>query len=444
MRDRIFLRIDSRFPEQVDWLRGSATATAVSPVQQPQSDAGMSTDTTATRPATDLPENVAGNTAVDQFVTHGSLAEAARAASGCQVIVLVPGTAVTLTEASIPSRQRQHIITAIPYALEDQLASDIESLHFAPGPRSDAGIVPVAVVARELMSRWLDALRTAGIEPDAMIPDFLALPVVEGGWAALRDESNLWLRQGPYTGAMVDGAEAMQWLMLALDELDEEQRPERIRWLDCRSEVDENVDIPDVTVDLVTDVRAPLVQFAANFSADHTINLIQGEYSPREQMGRLLRPWRATAALLLAVVIFVFAQLLLQYFSLAATSERLSDEIETVYRDTFPEARKVVDAQAQMKQKLSELGAVDHQGQGFMPLLAAIAGPLKGVASVDVRHASYQDGKLSLSVRIRDLQRLEQLKQNLIKDSGVAVEIQSAASSDAYVDARLLIWKQAS
>lgn len=441
MRDRLFLYIGSTFPEQVTWLRWSMTGAG----SQSGSLADAARNTEGAGTVIELPGSDAGPRTRGYSLSYGSLTEAAREAAGCQLIVLVPGATVTLSEARIPSRQRQHILSAVPYALEDQLASDIESLHFALGPRSDDGIVPVAVVSRDLMNRWLGALRDAGLEPDAMIPDLFALPVIEDGWVALRDESSLWLRQGLYTGAVIDGGEVGQWLGLALDELEEDQRPAHIRWIDCRASGETDVSMAGVAIDIETSTEAPLTRFAASYSGDHVINLIQGEYSPREQLGRLLRPWRFTAVLLLVVVVLAFGQLLQQYFSLSASSERLAGDIEQVYRDTFPDARKVVDARAQMQQKLAELGAGDGAGgQGYLTLMASIGGPLHSQSGVDLRHASYQDGKLSLSLRIKDLQLLEQLKQGLIKDGGVSVEIQSAASSDTYVDARLLIWKQAS
>lgn len=432
MRDRFFLQIGSTFPERVDWLRWPMSGATSAAAHSGSLDGSVN----------ELP--VGSDQTRGYQLSHGSLVDASREATGCQLIVLVPGTAVTLTEASIPSRQRQHILSAVPYALEDQLASDIESLHFALGPRSDVGVVPVAVVSRELMDQWLGTLRAAGLEPDAMIPDLLALPLLDDGWVAMRDETTFWLRQGSYTGAVVDCAEAAQWLNLSLDELEEGQRPAHIRWIDCCSDMDTNITVPGITIDFETEPGVPLVLFAKSYSGDNVINLIQGDYSPREQLGRALRPWRASAALLLATVIFAFVQLLLQYATLTSNSDHLASEIDQVYRDTFPDARKIVDARAQMETKLVELGAGDHGVQGFLPLLASIGAPVHGMTGVDVRHASYQDGKLSLSLRIKDLQLLEQLKQSLIKDSGVSVEIQSAASRDDYVEARLLIWKQAS
>jgi general secretion pathway protein L len=293
------------------------------------------------------------------------------------------------------------------------------------------------------MEQWLEALRTAGLEPDSMIPDMLALPRADDAWVVLQDESSLWLRRGAYSGAVVDAGTASEWLHLALEEQETGQRPARIRWIDCRAAGADVITLANVDIDSETSDETPLVILAQSYSGDNVINLIQGEYSPREQLGRLLRPWRSAAALLLVVIVLGFGQLLLQYFSLSGTSEELGAEIEQVYRETFPEARKVVDARAQMEQKLAELGAGGVGAGGFLPLLGSIGEALHSQTGVDLRHASYQDGRLSLSLRIKDLQLLERLKQRLMQNDELAVEIQSAASRDTYVEARLLIRRQA-
>jgi len=58
----------------------------------------------------------------------GTLAQAAVAATQRQVIGLVPATELLLTEARIPTQSRQRMLRAVPFALEDQLAEDIDEL----------------------------------------------------------------------------------------------------------------------------------------------------------------------------------------------------------------------------------------------------------------------------------------------------------------------------
>jgi len=410
MRDRLFMYIDSGFPQQVSWLRSS--------------DEGDRR----------------------QSMSRGSLNEVGREASGCQLIVLVPGTDVLLTTAAVPSRQRQHIVSAVPYILEDQLADDVDEMHFALGPRDSDGQVPVAVVSRQRMHQWLEHLREAGLEPDIMVPDVMALPLQPDGWTVLHDGNTVIVRQGPYTGAVIDTPAASAWFELALGEYGD-QRPGRITLYDCQFDSDTRLllETGDIAVEAQAQVEPPLQFLARHFPDTSVINLIQGDYSRREQLGRLFRPWRVALALLIAVVVLQMAVSLSSYLGLRSDSQHLQAEIERVYRDTFPDAKKVVDARAQMQAKLAELGAAGVDGgQGFLPLMAQVGKSLQKLDGIELRHAAYQDGRLSLSLKIKSLQLLEQLKQLLLADNGLSVDIQSAASRDDYVDAHLQLSRQGS
>ncbi len=83
------------------------------------------------------------------LLRSGPLEQAAQRAAGRHVCVLVPGTDVLLTEPELPAKAGAKLQQIVPYALEEQLAEDIDDLHFAIGKRSgDAPTTPVAVVAR--------------------------------------------------------------------------------------------------------------------------------------------------------------------------------------------------------------------------------------------------------------------------------------------------------
>src|SRR5450755_1448661 len=81
--------------------------------------------------------------------SSGALANAVAAAAGRHVCVLVPGTDVLLLEPEVPARAGTKLAQIVPCALEEQLADDIDDLHFAIGRRSaDSLRTQVAVVAR--------------------------------------------------------------------------------------------------------------------------------------------------------------------------------------------------------------------------------------------------------------------------------------------------------
>jgi general secretion pathway protein L len=109
-------------------------------------------------------------------VRSGDLAAAAAEANGLRVVVLVPGIDCLLTQATIPGRNRQKLLRAVPYALEEQLIEDVENLHFSLGPALPGGGYPVVVIATRRMDAILGACRSAGLDVYQVIPDILAVP----------------------------------------------------------------------------------------------------------------------------------------------------------------------------------------------------------------------------------------------------------------------------
>ena len=138
-------------------------------------------------------------------VQSGPVADALAAAQGRRVVLMVPGGEVTLAEPELPVRGSARLAQAVPFALEEQLASDVEGLHFAVGSRS-AGLVgtPVAVVARSLLERWLGACDAAGIHPDAAQADTTAVPVSPNGCTLLLDDTSLFVRRANAVPYLLD------------------------------------------------------------------------------------------------------------------------------------------------------------------------------------------------------------------------------------------------
>ena len=89
----------------------------------------------------------------------GSIEQAAGEIGDRKVIVLVPATDVLTTSVHVPIRSGAKLRAALPFALEESLADDVEDLHFAAGTPRESGRLPVAIVARDKMDAWLDRRR---------------------------------------------------------------------------------------------------------------------------------------------------------------------------------------------------------------------------------------------------------------------------------------------
>ncbi len=376
-------------------------------------------------------------------VGRGSLTEAASVAGGCKIIVLVPGSDVLLAQVDVPSQNRQRIARAVPYVLEDRLGSEVEQLHFALGARGQDNKIGTAVVDRDLMSTWLELLRDAGLKPDVIAIETLALPIKPGTWFVLSEAGGATVRTGLQSGFAADNENLDIMLSMAIAELADD-KPTNIHVIDNAlgaAVLHETLNVDSILeVSRETYNEEPLILLAQGFDEKTTINLLQGDYSFREQIGKMWRPWRPAIALLMAYVLLQGGMAAAEVSRLSREAESLQPQIEQIYRKAFPGTSKIVNPRVQMERNLSELrGTQGQAGDGFLALLTNSGAALKATPELELRNVSYKEGELNLELDIKDLQTLDQLKQRLATESGLDIEIQSATSRDNKVQSRLQI-----
>ena len=118
-------------------------------------------------------------------ITSGSLDDAAVVAEQHKVVVLLDSTNVHLNQVQLPTSNRQKMLRAIPYALEEQLAEDIENFHFVIGNTDPNYGTPVAGIRKDTLEALLATFHQAGIKIDAIIPDAICSPAAPDQWSVL-------------------------------------------------------------------------------------------------------------------------------------------------------------------------------------------------------------------------------------------------------------------
>ncbi|QWK94701.1 type II secretion system protein GspL [Plesiomonas shigelloides] len=110
-----------------------------------------------------------------ESVSFAALAEAQPSLLALPLWLLLPGQWFSVCACRLqPARGRQ-LARLLPALLEDELAQDIETLHFSLLPRQhDSG--HVAVIERSVLRQWYEAAMTSGFNLQALWPDWLALP----------------------------------------------------------------------------------------------------------------------------------------------------------------------------------------------------------------------------------------------------------------------------
>ncbi len=366
----------------------------------------------------------------------GSLRNAAAEAAGLRAVVLVPGTDCLLTQVRIPGHNRRKLLRAVPYALEDQLSDEVEQLHFAVGEQAPDEQWPVVVISREYLASLLEMLADAGLDVQQVIPEILTIPYNEGEFSVLVSRDIALVRTGAASGFAVD-SENLGVLLAAQPREDDQPAPLVHMYVNQDSQTPDTSDY-DGQVNVETFAANPLGIFVQGLGA-RPLNLLQGDFSRAGEWSRVLKPWRATAALLLAGVLVSFFVTGIDYYRLSRESEQLQARIEETFRKAMPGTQRVINPRVQMQQELDRLQG-GQSGGGFLVLLGKTGAVLKDVSGVEIGGVSFRAGRLDLDIKVDNLQLLDTLKQSLANAGGLEVEIQSATTDkDQRVQGRLRI-----
>lgn len=365
---------------------------------------------------------------------RSGLSELGERLQGLKVTVLVPACDVLLTEARVPTTNRQRMRRAIPFILEEQLTEDVEELHFALGTIQGDGMVPVAVVKKSLMDDWLHRLEAADIRPHLLLPETLALPWESGRCTLFIDEDRYLIRGKCAAGYEIP-AETPDSLIAQTLNRDE---TDALLIIDARRQGEDDGKFADIGIEPQRIRQSSMEALVQGLSqAKPVVNLLQGGYSRQEQLGRQLRPWIPAAAMLLVWLLVQAGMMLHERFTLVEQEQLLAEQIEQLYRKTFPEARKVVNARVQMERHLEAMKGGQSE-QGFISLMATTAPVLGKTKGLEVRALRYKQDGLTVDMQLDALQTLDKIKAGLA-ELGLQVDIESASSRDGKVESRMLV-----
>ncbi len=361
----------------------------------------------------------------------GPLADAAADVRERKVIVLAPGAEVLTTGADVPVKGGARLQAALPYALEEFLAEDVDKLHFAAGARRESGRIPVAVVSRSTLDEWRDRVAEAGLRPAAIVPENHGLARLPGTISLLIGEHEIMINDGADVELVMQGVSPAEALAAigALDQDDEDDgvgatlprhaivycKPgddERYRhdWIAMRQEL-ESLDI-----NLLPDGVMP--RLAVTVASGAGINLLQGDYADKTEYAGLFRRWRAVAVLLLALVgVGVLAK---------AADLYVLDRREAALREQFvAEYRAVVPGAANVQSQdpaalLSSLRARRGSGEApqvFLESLEQVGRALRANEEAKLEALSYRSGVVDMRVSAPDVATLDNI-QKAIRESG--------------------------
>ncbi|MGD9843437.1 MAG: type II secretion system protein GspL [Steroidobacteraceae bacterium] len=370
---------------------------------------------------------------------QGNLSEAAGLATGRRVIVLVPGADALHMEPVLPPvKGNTKLSQVVPYALEDQLATDVDALHFAVGKRGARPGTPVIVVSHDAMQRWIFALREVGLQIDALYTDTSMVPIASDGLSVLIDQGRVTSREQAGPVNTLDVTPLSEALLLLLPAT---TQPATMYVTDLEYDAQQTAiesvreRAPDLQIKLLSDGVLPLLALQAVQGAG--INLLQGVYTPRSSMRNNLHPWRYAAILLVA---FFGAHLLtkgIELWQLRKQEASLDQQLRTTYNQGLPGAASVDAAQAR---KAFETRLLQLQGSnganGLMSSLNVLSHAMSNSAELQLEAVSFRNDNVDVRILAPTVDSLEQIRQQA-QAQGIAAEIQAANPKNNKIEGRL-------
>ena len=369
-------------------------------------------------------------------VSTGSLADAAPLAAERPLVVIAPGASVTFAQPELPVKSGARVAQIVPYAMEELLAGEVEQFHFAVGRTDAEGRTLVAAVRRDELRGWLDALKSAGLDPQALVPEPLCVPDNPGKTVAVIDAGQLLVRAPGVLPVALDAEPLTE--AFALAGLEGEDRHVQLYvsqqdWQHSREMIEALREVTgSLDLQLLPDGALPLL--AAGSVRNDALSLLQGDFARRTGWRAEWQRWRIAAFLALAALALHIGVHGFDLIRLRAEEQRLDAAIEQAVRIAMPDVERIVDARAQIEQRLAGGGTADPAG--LLARLAAVGGAMSGGSGPTIESLGWRNGSLQLQMIAADTDVLARFAQALTA-RGLTADVESTTPGEKGVSAQI-------
>jgi general secretion pathway protein L len=368
---------------------------------------------------------------------QGELTDILAEAASCRLVLILPAASVVLHKATIVAKSRNQIAAALPYALEDELASDVEQMHFAYRTLDkESGDQLVAVVDRELIQRIYTLIIQYHFESVLLLPQMLMVPWQANSWSLFVQREQALLRKDFSDGYAMDVV-AMPELLTTEREIYKQQH-------DSESAPELNIynfsPAREVEGGSVLGGDSEALAVMARYwldNPDSEINLFQGEYQIVRPMRDLLRQWSMAAGIAVIAVILYLMTVAVDNYLLARERDGLEASMQSLYETVFNEKPAGNPADS-MRKKLAALGSESGDSNNFISIILVSGKEFLADSQTSITRLRYSGDGLEVDLETTSIEQLEKLQQKLITAS-VRAELKAVSNDNGKVRGRLVV-----
>ena len=345
------------------------------------------------------------------------------------ITVVIPSEQVLMLSCSVPGRNSGQIRQALPYALEEHVATDIETMHIAVGPIKSGQPIHCALIEKEQIGLWKSWLANYEIDADVLVSQAQLASsetndctvFIDGHQATIVNNQASATCEREDLVAMLEPLEIDNIFIIgsALTDLE-------------RSQIDTEIHI--------TEQLDGTVYLVERLTKDNPINLFQGEYAVENSKGGVQKQMTKLAKLAALWLVVYLGGLAIQGGWLSYQADQLAQANRESYAELFPQDSIPITT-AQLRRRLeNKIRSNEPEQQSkapqFVQLLSASAAAMAAKGSI--QSLSYNQNKYEMTVEIllRNYDQVEQIEADLAQQ-GLKSEMVSAGSVDGGIKARL-------
>ena len=380
-------------------------------------------------------------------ITTGTLAELSEASADRTSVVLLNSHCLHINQLQLPTQNLQKLLKAVPYAIEEYIADDVEDFHFVVARNSS--FTSVVGIKKATLNNILQVFHDAGINPEKIIPDALCLAADDGEqWACLNYKKDSYLQTDVRNGLIISH-DILPYIIDSKLHDEKQDKPKKILLFSEQDDatafdqLKEKVIDDDADIELINIVynSHPLVVFCGNYKRAMPLNLLQYDFKPKRKTSGYWQHWRLAASLAAVWLVLHLGLTAFQYSQLKDANIITRANIEKIYKQSFPQSRKIVNPRVQMEQKLDELkGSAGGSSKGLLFLLAESFGTLShDKDNITLQSLTFRNNRMDIGLEGSNLQAVETLNKNLNNNKKIRSEITSSSSEKDKVKGNLRI-----
>ena len=340
-----------------------------------------------------------------------------------RVVVLVSVDDVLSASCVVPGRSVAQMRRAVPYAVEEFVADDIDTMQVACADLVRNEPVRCLVAPRSSVEEWLALLAAAGIQPGFMTADAMALSD-DGDVDVLFEDEHALVRSA-HQMACVDLPNLAEVLGGVIGGAVASDRPPCLRLINGTMAdlqgLDQEVEVEEVPVE-----TSVLAYLAGGFDGQ-AVNLLQGDYAVKRRPTGAWSRWQPVAAAAGIWFMVGVAVLAAQGFWAEYKASRFQEQAVELYRTLYGVDRVAGNPAARMRRLLGQTTGTD---ESFHGLTGQFGEGLSGIpGQYELRGVTYSTRRgLDADLIVADDAVLERLGASL-RQLGLEMEVISTDSA---------------